>query len=218
MIDAKQVAETLHFYTDRGLLHADEAAGLRWLLQGVAPFARHIGAAESIHAHVKVDAIAALPEDAILALGATRTALRDGYVKYVHAGGINLIFSSIPVAEDDRLPEASTPARPFLDHAGIDLREETAPVRALFDAVPELARSQGWRHVAQGGARAVLCCHTQVEAKHWLYPPACHKSWRRPLEFAYGALVVHGASMGCDLRPLDPAHPAAGRAGACCPG
>src|SRR5689334_700062 len=119
MIDAKQVADILQFYTDRSLVAADEAASLRWLLQGISPFRSHLDVAESLHAHVKVADPARLPEADIAALGAECTSRRPGYVKFVHEGGINLIFSSIPVAEDDRLPDAETLARPFLDHAGI---------------------------------------------------------------------------------------------------
>lgn len=35
-----------------------------------------------------------------------------------------------------------------------------------------------------------------------------------PIEIAYGDLVIHDAKMGCDLRPIDPAHPRAGVAAA----
>ena len=103
-------------------------------------------------------------------------------------------------------PRVCAPDRPFLDHAGVDLRRESPEVRAAFDKVPEQARGGGWRHVPQGGeAGGVFCCHTEVRGKHWVYPAADAK-FLRPIEFAYGALLIHGKSMGCDLRPIDPAH------------
>ena len=33
-----------------------------------------------------------------------------------------------------------------------------------------------------------------------------------PIEFAYGPLELHDSKMGCDLRPIDPAHPRASEA------
>jgi len=38
----------------------------------------------------------------------------------------------------------------------------------------------------------------------------------RPIEVASGPLMIHGAKMGCDLRPIDPDHPFAGAVPACC--
>jgi hypothetical protein len=65
--------------------------------------------------------------------------------------------------------------------------------------------------VQQGGrGRVVHCCHTHVALKHWVYPPANEEAaFTRPIELAYGPLVVSGEASGCDLRPIDPRHPAA---------
>jgi alkylhydroperoxidase/carboxymuconolactone decarboxylase family protein len=85
-------------------------------------------------------------------------------------------------------------------------------VHAIFDAVPALAAAKGWGHREQGGSGTpVYCCHTEVQAKHWVYPNDGSRQ-SRPIEFAYGALVIHDAKMGCDLRPIDPAHPQAAAA------
>lgn len=60
----------------------------------------------------------------------TPTSQTDGYVKYAFPGGINMIFSSIPISEDDMLAGATAPTRAVLDHKGVDLRTETDEVRA----------------------------------------------------------------------------------------
>ncbi len=134
---------------------------------------------------------------------------REGYVKYTFAGGVNMIYSHIDVAEDDRLPADEKLARPHLDHVGIDLRTENAETKALFDGVPARAKELGWRHAAQGDeTKPVYCCHTSVGRKHWLYPNAGDVI-TRPIEIAYGKLEIHAGKMGCDLRPIDPAHPKA---------
>jgi hypothetical protein len=83
----------------------------------------------------------------------------------------------------------------------------------LYDAVPGIARRANWKHVVQGGnGQAVYCCHTEVSGKHWLFPA----DGARPIEVASGPLKIHGVRMGCDLRPIDPAHPFADKVPACC--
>src|SRR5262249_50988436 len=75
---------------------------------------------------------------------------------------------------------------------------------------PDRAGEVGWRHVPQGGeGQPVYCCHTEVSGKHWVYPVAGEAGQTRPIEFAFGALEIHDSKMGCDLRPIDPAHPRA---------
>jgi hypothetical protein len=69
--------------------------------------------------------------------------------------------------------------------------------------------------VEQGGnGKAVYCCHTEVSGKHWVYPR--NGGGSRPIEVASGPLKIHGAKVGCDLRPIDPDHPYAGKVSACC--
>lgn len=215
-IRADKVRHTLDFFRDIDLLPAADVERILWLFAPAFPFRAQLESADSIHVHVKVADTERLAHDAILNAGGRPESVQAGYLKYAFAAGVNLIFSSIPVAEDDRLAMAATPTRPFLDHAGIDIRKDTADTRRRFDAVVATAAREGWRHVAQGGAgRTVRCCHTEVGEKHWVYPPASLRAWVRPIELALGPLVVQAGTMGCDLRPIDPAHPLA-REVACC--
>jgi hypothetical protein len=208
-LDRGKFANVCAFYRARGLLNSCEAAEVMAMLEPAYPFASAIGAADSVHLHIKVDDTSRLPRAAILDFGARVESEQEGYVKFPHAGGINLIFSSIHVAVEDRLADTEQRPRPCLDHIGIDLRRETAEVRVLFDATPAAAAALGWTHAAQGGdgSKGVYCCHTEVMAKHWVFPQQ-HARFTRPLEFAFGALRMHPGKMGCDLRPLDPARAA----------
>ncbi|MCW5560186.1 MAG: hypothetical protein KIT22_20400, partial [Verrucomicrobiae bacterium] len=129
-----------------------------------------------------------------------------GYENYRFPDGVNAIFSSIPVAQDNlaETPENRRP-RPHLDHLGIDLRQEQEPVKAGFDAVPERAGDLGWGHIPQGGkGRPVYCCHIEVAEKHWVYPPEGAGHAGIPLEFAFGHLKTNAFKAGCDLRPSSP--------------
>jgi hypothetical protein len=183
------------------------------------PFFAQMRLADSVHVHVKVDDVTAVPTSALRGLGATPENERDGYVKFTFVGGLNLIFSSVEISEEDRLPteQAVSRVHPFVDHVGLDLRRETGLVRASFDDVPAAARRAGWWHKSQGGpARPVYCCHAQVSEKHWVYPPREGTPFALPVELAYGALVVSAEMLGCDLRPIDPRHPAAGAFSVAC--
>jgi hypothetical protein len=164
-----------------------------------------------------VDSVDDLPFSSILALGTQPENARPGYVKYPFPGGINLIFSSIPIAEEDQVPDPRPP-KPFVDHFGIDLRRETGIVRALYEDTPSVARRAGWPCKSQGGGgRNVFCCHSMVAEKYWVYPPPEGSRWKRPLEFAYGPLEISQEMNGCDLRPIDPRRPSAATVAACAP-
>lgn len=193
-----------------------EAEQVMHLLSADNPYFAATRLATSLHLHVKVEDTKALPHAQLRALGAALENERDGYVKYTFEGGINFIASSIPIAEEDSLPDPSGDSpwqrleKPFLDHVGVDLRRETGVVRARFEEVPAVAQRIGWAHVRQGGrGRAVHCCHTHVAEKHWVYPRNDEGAFERPLEFAYGPLEISTETSGCDLRPIDPRHPAA---------
>lgn len=183
------------------------------------PYAQAMAFTDSVHAHVKVNDIDELPHGALTALGYRPENAEPGYIKYATDAAINLIFSSIPISVDDQIPGAVGPGRPFMDHVGIDMRNESPDTAAMFDSIPARAADLGWQEVPQGGTgQAVHCCHTQVKAKHWVYPPSCWQGWRRPIEFAFGNLVIFDKKMGCDLRPIDPAHPMAQSAASSCCG
>ncbi|MEO7433266.1 MAG: hypothetical protein ABIR62_14800 [Dokdonella sp.] len=196
---------TLDFLADLQLIPDADCHRMRWLFDAEFPFRSQLEAADSLHVHVKVADTSTLPDDAIVNAEGRPENRQAGYVKYAFPAGVNVIFSSIPVAEEDRLPNAQRITRPVLDHVGFDLRKESDSVRRRFDAVTEVAARNGWRAVGQGGgARPVLCCHTQVNEKRWAYPPSGFASWTRPLEFAFAPLLVTEASMGCDLPSIDP--------------
>jgi alkylhydroperoxidase/carboxymuconolactone decarboxylase family protein len=210
-LDITAFSRTLELFRDLGLLTPAEIDEVLGLFEPDFPFADAVTNAESIHLHVKVDDVDALPHDEIRSHGVAPTSCTDGYVKYPFPGGINMIFSSIPISEDDMLDEPV--ATPVLDHKGVDLRSERPAVRVLFDGVPARTEELGWRHVPQGGdAQPVYCCHTEVSGKHWVYPVAHEAGQTSPIEFAFGPLELHDSKMGCDLRPIDPAHPRASEA------
>jgi diadenosine tetraphosphatase ApaH/serine/threonine PP2A family protein phosphatase len=208
---------TLRDFGALGLLAPAEVAEALSLLDPAFPFFAALRQADSVHLHVKVDSVDRLPSARILALGTRAENARPGYVKYPFAGGINLIFSSIPIAEEDQLSDPRPP-RPFVDHFGVDLRRETGVVRAAFEDTPLVARRAGWPWKSQGGGgRPVFCCHATVSEKYWVYPPAEGSRWARPIEFAYGPLEISQEMNGCDLRPIDPRHPQAAGLAACLP-
>lgn len=214
---AESFRRVLDAFRDLRLLTLAESEEVLRLLDPAFPFFAATRLAESIHLHVKVDDVRTLPHDRILALGTHAENARQGYVKYPFEGGVNLIFSDIDVAEEDLLPpQWERRARPFLDHAGVDMREESGLSRASFDEVASTAQRIGWAHVPQGGrGQPVFCCHVAISAKHWVYPPQEGSPFTRPVEFAYGPLEVRGEASGCDLRPIDPRHPAAPEVQAC---
>lgn len=214
-LDEQAFAERLAFFRDLGLLTTPETEEVMAMFDPDFPFADALAAAESVHCHIKVDDVDRLPHSEIVAAGTHAESTTQGYVKYPFPGGINMIFSSIPISEDDMLSDVPPAPPAVLDHKGIDLRQEAPAVRAVFDAVPIVARALGWRHKAQGGGGTpVYCCHTEVEEKHWVYPDLDRAGQTRPIEFAFGELVIHDSKMGCDLRPIDPAHPRAAEASA----
>lgn len=202
MIDRTQALETLEKFREAGLLSEAEVKEVDSAFLSCFAFADAMQLADSLHVNIKVDDIGVVPPEIVV--DAQVENAKDGYIKYAFPSGMNVIFSSINISQDD-LIEARTSERkprPFLDHLGIDLRQETEPVKNLFAALPYLASKAGWASVPQGGnGKAVYCCHVQVNAKHWIFP---HTSRTIPLEFAYGPLVINEGSSGCDLRPANP--------------
>lgn len=205
--DDPAVEESLRALLDCGLLGASELEAVHRLGLDDSPVADEIELAETLHLHIKVDNTHDLPLNRFFDAGARLDHQKDGFVKYRFPGAINAIFSHIKVSQDELFEtEANRRSRPFLDHIGIDLREETAPVQRAFDSLPELASELQWGLASQGGPDSpVYCCHVEVAAKHWLYPPDAAGHPGIPLEFAYGPLRVDPDKSGCDLRPADPA-------------
>jgi hypothetical protein len=213
------VTQALHWFQDSAFLSADEEAAVESLFDPCFEFAEAMRLADSIHVHLRVDDTNALPADEFQKHGGTLDHGQPGYVKYRFPDGLNMIFSSIPVAQDN-LAETETTRRPrpHVDHLGIDLRQENESVKEGFDHIPDHAEELQWGHIPQGGkGRPVYCCHIEVAAKHWVYPPGGGAGLGIPLEFAFGPLKSHGAKAGCDLRPSKPVvHLAAAAKAQCC--
>ncbi len=214
-LEPERFAELLVRYHELALVSESEVRETLALFEATHPLRDALEAADSVHVHVRVEDTTKLPRERILSLGGTPESEQAGYVKFTHAEGLNMIFSSINVAVEDLITEALKTPRPFLDHLGIDLRSTEPAVVRIFNGIPGIAKQLEWEHVPQGGdGQSVYCCHTEVSGKHWLFPRGGGGS--RPIEVASGPLRIHGAKMGCDLRPLDPGHPIASKVPACC--
>lgn len=176
------------------------------LLNPAHEFSKAISHCESLHIHIKVNDTEALPKDELVAAGCVLDYEKTGFVKYLFPGGMNLIFSSIDIAEDDLIENQSNRRRrPFVDHFGIDLRSETEEVRGAFDEIPGISSDLGWDEVPQGtDGSGVHCCHVEVGEKHWVFPSGEAPQPLIPLEFAFGELKINDLEGGCDLRPMSP--------------
>lgn len=214
-----QAAEsTLNTLVKLELLNERETAVVTEFGSPQSRFRPTLDLAETLHLHIKVDNTDALPINEFFKAGAELDHQKHGFVKYRFPGAINAIFSHIKVSQDELIEtDANRRPRPFLDHIGIDLREESAAVRATFDALPQVAAEEHLPLASQGGPdRPVYCCHVEVAEKHWLYPPDSEGHPGIPLEFAYGALKVNPDKSGCDLRPADPTKVDPASIPACC--
>lgn len=200
------IDSTLDWFESQAMLSSRERSLVESLFSPCFEFAPAMSEADSIHVHIRVDDTAELPQIAFQQKGGTLDNGQPGYVKYRFPDGLNMIFSHIPVAQDNLAEtEENRRPRPYVDHLGIDLRREDDEVKNAFDEVPNAAGTLGWGHIPQGGkGRPVYCCHIEVGAKHWVYPPNDPESGGVPLEFAFGPLKTNGNKAGCDLRPSSP--------------
>jgi ribosomal protein S13 len=211
--DSATIEPQLDYLVRRQLLGGREPDQVLELIGWDHDFAEVVAAAASIHVHVKVDDLTDLPHEELTARGRLERWKAPGYVKYQLPGQLNVIFSSFPIAQDDLIKGAVTTPKPFADHFGIDLRSEDDLTRQRFDSIEDLASSGGWRAVRQGGpGRPVYGAHTKVAEKRWVFAPGGVDDWRRPTEYAFGRLIVDDSYLGCDHRPIDPAHPLATQA------
>lgn len=169
-------------------------------------FADAIARCDSLHIHVKVDDTKELPVGELTASGCGLDYAKEGFVKYRFPGRVNLIFSSIVIAQDELAETCENRRkRPFVDHFGIDLRDESEPTRSIFDEIPRLAVRRGWEQVPQGqDGGGVHCCHVEVSRKHWVFPCGDAPEPQIPMEFALGQLKVNDVAGGCDIRPMSP--------------
>ncbi|GIG90671.1 hypothetical protein [Plantactinospora endophytica] len=200
----------LEYLVRRQLLSRREPEQLLMLVGDDFEFTGAVSSAESVHIHVKLDDLSDLPHQELRTRGQLERWKAPGYVKYRLPGDLNVIFSSFPIAQDDLIKGAATLPRPFVDHFGVDMRTEDTRTRRSFDEIPTIAAHAQWRSVRQGGpGRPVYGAHTQVAEKYWVYGPGGADDWLRPTEFAYGQLLIDEQYLGCDHRPIDPAHPMA---------
>ena len=200
----EQSAVTIAKLLDAGLITECESFQLNHLTASEFPYAEHLQNAQCVHVHIKVEDTAKLDNAMFAGWGGTPENEKEGYIKFRFEDGVNVIFSSRAVSQDDLRDSANDRPRPFVDHFGIDSRTSDEHSRTRFEQIPSIAAKQDWAVVSQGGDRPVFCCHVEVEKKYWVYPPRDSGPIRVPLEFALGELKVNAESMGCDLRPTDP--------------
>ena len=210
LFDRQAFESTLSFFSKLGLLSKGEPEQVLSVLDEDFEFAEAIRFSESVHVHVEVDSVKDLPDGDIQRNGVSSITRYDepDMVKYSYPGGINIIFSAFTISQEDLIEGAAARPKPFVDHLGVDLRDESAATRVVFDAIPRRAAEVGWRHVHQ--AAPLYCCYTACGEKHWVYPAETARGGLRPIEFAFGSLRKFDSNMGCDYRPIDPAHPLAG--------
>ncbi|MEU7751362.1 arsenic metallochaperone ArsD family protein [Micromonospora sp. NPDC049101] len=210
------IEQDLRLFTEVGLLATQEAEQVVEVISEVFPFVDAMGNAESIHVHVNADDLTRLPNEEALARACQETSNSEYERKFSFASGLNVIFATEPTAQDEFIPGAVNRVKPYVDHLGVDLREESDATKLVFEAIPGTAARAGWRHVYQDGP--VRCCYTEMGPKHWVYPPEGSDGTRRPIEFAFGDLRSSDEHLGCDYRPIDPAHPLAAQVSAMVPG
>ena len=199
-LNQKSIDHLTAYFSSVGLMPDNANQYLSELSDENFIFREQLVEAESIHLHIKVADVADLPHTDIIKKGGQPQNAKDGYIKYSFPDGINFIFSSIPVSQEEKIGIASFNF-PHLDHIGIDIRNENKTAYFIFNKIPTIASSKDWPIRKQGGdGKKVYCCHVQVNEKYWVYP-ADSIYW----EFAFGKLLVSEDVFGCDLRPADPA-------------
>jgi hypothetical protein len=174
------------------------------------PFARQLEIADSVHYHIHVEDVLGLPHELLKRHNGTVANQAEGYIKYAFDGGINLIFSHIPVAQKEKTIHKNHEA--YLDHIGIDIRSDDKPAYIAFQQIPLVSAQHDFLFTRQGdGKEAVKCCHMQVNEKYWVYP-----NEKLNYEFAFGPLIIHEGGFGIDLRPANPFNKITEETTSCC--
>jgi hypothetical protein len=120
------------------------------------PFKEALMTAEAVWVLVRVPSLEDLPHERIHALGTEPQDETDRYVRFPFSGGLELIFSEAPTAEEERQPGAARVRSPKLDSVGFVFHQ---PATALDSVTTEATRA-GWGHRA-GPAERV-----------WAFPPS----------------------------------------------
>jgi len=174
------------------------------------PFARQLEIADSVHYHIHVEDVLSLPHELFKQHNGAIMNEAEGYIKYAFDGGINFIFSNIPVAQKEKTTHKNEEA--YLDHIGIDIRSDDKPAYITFQQIPLVSAQYDFLFTRQGdGKEVVKCCHMQVNEKYWVYP-----NEKLNYEFAFGPLIVHEGGFGIDLRPANPFNKLTGETNTCC--
>jgi len=126
-------------------INDSEINEIHWLFEPEFPFRQYVDRADSIHIHIRVDDISQ-PQPQMLEWGGRLEKQKEGYIKYKFENGFNVIFSSIPVSQEDLWEAISgnRKLRPFLDHLGIDIRDDSPEIHAEFEKIPEIAYARKW--------------------------------------------------------------------------
>ena len=98
------------------------------------PFAEQVEIADSVHYHIHVASVTTLTHELLNAQNGTCVNKADGYIKYAFDGGVNFIFSHIPVAQKEKTNHKIDEA--YLDHIGIDIRSDDKPAYITFHQIP----------------------------------------------------------------------------------
>src|SRR4029077_7263442 len=101
MHQTSAILGTIAWFRSIRLLSELESRIVESVFEPCFEFAEAVKLAESIHIHVKVEDTEALPFDEFAHYGGVRASGRVGYGKYYFPDGLNLIFSTIPIAQDD---------------------------------------------------------------------------------------------------------------------
>lgn len=192
------------------LLSPDEKNCADVLAEVNFPFYPQVTIANSIHYHIHVPDIKQVPHQILLANNGSVIIKADGYIKYAFEGGVNCIFSHIPVAQKEKTEHQ--PEEVYLDHIGIDIRSEDKQAYITFQQIPFISSQYDYLFTRQGdGREPVKCCNMQVKEKYWVYP-----NEKLNYEFAFGPLVINENSFGVDLRPSNPFNKALEESSSCC--
>ena len=104
MLDPTTFTPVLSYFVGRGLISGVEAGLVSSMFTPEFAFADALAIAETIHVQVKVDDVDALPHQDIMAQDVDAQRSTPGFRKYSFAGGLGVIFTSGPIAEEDLIP------------------------------------------------------------------------------------------------------------------
>jgi len=209
-IDLQKLKHLVAFLYEQDLLSPGELEYAQALTENDFSFAEQVKIADSVHYHIHVADVSAIPYDLLKLQEANIVNQAEGYIKLAFAGGINFIFSHIPVAQHERTKRRVEET--YLDHIGIDIRSDDKPAYITFQQIPLVSAQHDFLFTRQGdGKDVVKCCHMQVNEKYWVYP-----NENLNYEFAFGPLVIHEGGFGVDLRPANPFNKVKEEASACC--